>query len=39
LLANQREIAAKKFLRGWDKKANAALEKSLAVKKKKKKKA
>jgi len=39
LLASQREAAANKFLRGWDKKANAALEKSLAVKKKKKKKA
>jgi hypothetical protein len=37
LLANQREAAANKFLRGWDKKANAALEKSLAIKKKKKK--
>jgi hypothetical protein len=37
LLANQREVAANKFLRGWDKKANAALEKSLAIKKKKKK--
>jgi hypothetical protein len=36
LLANQREVAANKFLRGWDKKANAALEKSLAIKKKKK---
>jgi hypothetical protein len=39
LLASQREAAANKFLRGWDKKANAALEKSLAIKKKKKKKA
>ena len=38
LLASQREVAANKFLRGWDKKANAALEKSLAIKKKKKKK-
>jgi hypothetical protein len=37
LLAKQREVAANKFLRGWDKKANAALEKSLAIKKKKKK--
>jgi hypothetical protein len=34
LLAKQREVAANKFLRGWDKKANAALEKSLAIKKK-----
>ena len=37
LLASQREAAANKFLRSWDKKANAALEKALATKKKKKK--
>ena len=35
LLASQRAIAVNKFLRGWDKKANVALEKSLATKKKK----
>lgn len=38
LLASQRAAAANKFLRSWDKKANAALEKSLAKKKKKAKK-
>ena len=32
LLASQREAAANKFLRSWDKKASAALEKSLATK-------
>ena len=35
-LASQRENATEKFLASWDKKANAALEKSLKVKKKKK---
>jgi hypothetical protein len=34
LLASQREAAVNKFLISWDKKASAALEKSLSVKKK-----
>ena len=34
LLATQREAAVNKFLISWDKKASAALEKSLSVKKK-----
>jgi hypothetical protein len=38
LLASQRESALNKFLVGWDKKASAALEKSLSIKKKKAKK-
>jgi hypothetical protein len=34
LLASQREAAVNKFLISWDKKASAALEKSLSIKKK-----